>query len=80
MFLQDACAFCYPLWWLPLMTTPWGLSILVPWLKGWAGGCCCGVGAGVSSVHMDHGIRGIDGCMALRFSKLICNKVVVTVC
>ena len=64
------------------MTTSWGPSILVPWLKGWDGGCCCAVGlvvlSGVSSGHMDHEIHK-SGCMALRFSKLICNKEVVTV-
>lgn len=35
--------------------------------------------SGVFSGHMDHGIRESDGCTALRFSKLICNKEVVTV-
>lgn len=61
----------------------WGLSILVPWLKGWDGGCCCGVGSvvlsGVSSGHMDHWLHEGDGCMALGFSNLICNKEAVAV-
>lgn len=34
---------------------------------------------GVSSGHMDHGIHESDGCRPLRFSKLICNREVVTV-
>lgn len=56
-FPSGHLAFSHPLWWLPLMTTPWGPSILVPWLKGWDEGCCCGVGpvvlSGVSSGHVD---------------------------
>lgn len=62
--------------------TPWGPSILIAWYEGWDGGCCCGVGpvvpSGVSSGHMDREIHESDGCTALRFSKLICNKEVVT--
>lgn len=67
----------------PSNYNPRGLSILVPGLKGWDGGCCCGVGlvvlSGLSSGHRDHEIHESDGCMALGLSKLICNKEVVTV-
>lgn len=34
--------------------------------------------SGVSSGRMGHGIHGSGGCRALRFSRLVCNKVVVT--